>query len=88
MMDNINGACCAHLNVRWTTIDLGGGHMRGWWECVDCRRMFVPAPEPDKPKPSPLRMVRENDCCPREEFLPGFGNWLKRLFGTGGCKPP
>ena len=37
-----DGACCAHLTVKWTTEELPSGLTRGWWECQTCRTHFWP----------------------------------------------
>ena len=52
----------------------------------DCMNNLVNRLVLSRPIPPLLRVISEKDCCPRDEFLPGFINKVKRFFGTGGCR--
>ena len=35
-------ACCAHMRVRFRTVEQGSGCVSGHWECDDCFTEFAP----------------------------------------------
>lgn len=60
----MDGACCAHLTVRWTEQRIGRGEVRGWWECEDCRQKFTPIPRITVTEPAPVKItVPEPEVC-------------------------
>lgn len=38
------GACCAHMTVRYTPTDNGDGTLSEFWGCRDCQTEFLPKP--------------------------------------------
>lgn len=36
--------CCAHMRVRYRTVEQGSGCVSGHWECEDCFTEFTPMP--------------------------------------------
>lgn len=41
---NNKGARCAHITVKYQTMQGLGGSTIGWWACTDCLRRFIPEP--------------------------------------------
>lgn len=41
-MNEVEGASCAHLKVRWVTTANSDGTTSGWWACQMCNHKFFP----------------------------------------------
>jgi len=91
MSEQIEGACCAHMIVRWVTAANTDGTTSGWWACRDCERKFAPVvapivmrslPSDEEIKGAACSCIKDGNCpcytC--QIFVTGFiqgAKWMR-----------
>src|SRR5690242_5943741 len=81
----IQGPCCAHRKVLWTTEQIESGLTRGWWECSACKIKFMPIPLHE-------HVIREQTAIIRANLVDEIANFVENntpyLQGTGSVGVP